>query len=44
VAALATGLVVWLTAPDDAAGDERRAMLIPVIDDHSAGLVLDGRW
>lgn len=43
VAALAGGIVLWLTAPSGG-GEEREAMLVPVVGASSAGLVFDGRF
>jgi hypothetical protein len=45
LAAVGAGLVLWLTAPDGAAGpDEPATRLTPRVGPHGVGLVLDGRF
>jgi hypothetical protein len=40
--AVATGVVLWVTAPDG--GGERSTAVVPVVGDGNVGLVLDGRF
>jgi hypothetical protein len=41
LAAVAGGIILWVTAPD---GESRETALVPVIGADGVGLALDGRW